>query len=218
SKKPYTLHLGPAARAFNDTEPISSDLKIGYTDYWSFDAKVGDVMTINSKAFPFSQGLTLYDPDYNQLWRRDAEIDEASMAGNLIVTKPGRYHFAFSAFGNGASGKYELARKVFTSKEFSKATPASGEIAEGQVQVWKFTAKPGDPLLMRWKSAAWNYSIAVYEDNGTRASFPLVDIDATTRYGILNVDKPRTYLIVLMGTGAATKYSIELNDLPGTKD
>jgi hypothetical protein len=71
---------------------------------------------------------------------------------------------------------------------------------------------------MRWKSAAWNYSIAVYEDNGTRASFPLVDIDATTRYGILNVDKPRNYLIVLMGTGAATKYSIELNDLPGTKD
>lgn len=215
-KSQYTLTVKPAAKAFGETSNLGSKLQIGNTDYWAFDAKVGDVMTVSSGTASFSEHLILRDPDLTPLWDIQAVPDQASLSGLLIVTKPGRYLTAISSLGDGGGGDYFVSRKVFGSKEFGKDKPAKGEIGNGDVQVWKFTAQANDPLLLRWKSSGWSYSIDVYLENGTRASLPLTTVDESSRYGILKVDKPTTYLIVLTGTGAKAPYSIEVSDLPGT--
>ena len=215
-KTQYSMAVTPAAKAYAETGELRSKLQVGNTDYWAFDAKVGDVMTLTSGTTSFSEHLVLRDPDLHPLWDLQAVPDQTALGGLLIVTKPGRYLTAISSLGDGGGGDYTLSRKVFASKEFGKGKPASGQIADGEVQVWKFTAQANDPLLLRWKSSGWAYSISVYLDNGARASLPLTPVDETSRYGILKVDKPTTYLIVLTGTGAKAQYSIELSDLPGT--
>ncbi|MEQ1823691.1 MAG: hypothetical protein ABL949_14375 [Fimbriimonadaceae bacterium] len=215
SDKPYALKLEAADRPLETGPSVSSDLRIGDSDYWSFDAKVGDVMTITSKASMFSAVTNLYDPLGGMVWEQAADPDVVSLSNTLIVTKPGKYLMGMAAYGFGGSGKYEITRKVFSSENLSLSEPAKGELANEQVQVWRLTVKPDEPLLMKWKSTNWNYSVSVYEDNGSYHQIPLDQIDPNTRYGILHVDKPRTYLIVLIGRGDAAKYSINVSPLPG---
>lgn len=212
----YTLSVKPAAKPFTEAGNLGSKLQIGNTDYWAFDAKVGDVMEVTSGSQNFSEHLVLRDPDLNSLWDLQAVPDQSALSGLLIVTKPGRYLAAISSLGDGGGGDYTLSRKVYASKELAKGKPAQGGIANGDVQVWKFTVQPKDPLLIRWKSSGWAYDTAVFLDNGEPSSLPLTPIDEGLRYGILKVDKPTTFLLVLTGTGAKANYSIELNDLPGT--
>jgi hypothetical protein len=42
-------------------------------------------------------------------------------------------------------------------------------------------------------------------------------VDSHSNYGVLAVDSTTTFLIVLVGTGTAAQYSIEVSDLPGYK-
>ncbi len=212
----YTLTVRPAAKPYTEAGQLGSKLQIGNTDYWAFDAKVGDVMELTSGSQSFSEHMILRDPDLNPLWDLQAVPDQSALSGLLVVTKPGLYLAAISSLGDGGGGDYSLSRKVYGSKEFSKGKPAQGEIAKGEVQVWKFTVQPKDPLLIRWKSSGWGYDTAVYLDNGARAGLPLTEVDEHSRFGILKVDQPTTYLLVLTGTGGKATYSIDLSDLPGT--
>lgn len=212
----YTLSVKPAARAYAESGEQKARLQVGNTDYWAFDAKVGDVMTLTSGTSTFAERLVLRGPDLEPVWDLQAVPDQTTLSGLLIVTKPGRYLAAISSLGDGGGGDYSVSRTVFASKEFGKGKPAQGQIAEGEVQVWKFTAPANDPLLLKWKSSAWGYSISVYLEDGSLSNLPLTTVDETSRYGILKVDKPITYLIVLTGTRGGGQYTIEVNDLPGT--
>lgn len=216
ANRTYGISVAPAAAPFTEDRAIEGKLRIGYTDYWAVDAKVGDVMTMASTASGFVQQIVLRDPDLSEIRNTTAGVDEFKDQWRMIVEKPGRYLLAISCMGDGGSGEYTLNRKVFRPKEFSRATPASGTIERDQVQIWKFTATPNDPLLLRWTSSNWDYEIAVYDDKGQSAYLQQEAIDANNRIGILKVTEPRTFIIVLTGKGKST-YSIELNDIPGVK-
>lgn len=214
-KGTYTMIVKPAAKDFTEARDLDSKLRIGSTDYWAFDAKVGDVMTFKFGAAGFSERIQVRDPDIRDAWVSEAAPDQTASNWNRVITRPGRYLVAISCLGDGGGGDYTLSRQVFHAKEFTKAAPAKDEIGEGQVQVWKFAARPEEPLLLRWNSTNWNYSIQIHTEDGARSGLPLTAVDGTNRYGVLKVDKPTTFLIVLMGSGAKSPYSIELGELPG---
>ncbi len=213
-KSQYTLNIRPAAKPFEPEKVLEGKLRIGNTDYWAFNAQVGDVMTFNSKAAGFAEEVRLHGPDIDPIWGNSATVDQVSVDWNLIVRKPGRYLVAISCRGDGGGGAYTLSRKEFGATEFSKAKPATGTISNLQVQIWKFTAKPGEPLYIHWKSAGRSYSTDILDEKGESQGMTLTAIDPENQYGILIVDKPRTYLIVLIGNGEKSTYSITLRDLP----
>jgi hypothetical protein len=213
--KHFTLTVKPAPKELPEAAPSGNKLRIGNTDYWAFEAKVGDVMTFNSTATGFAEDIVFLDPDFAQIRHWQAQPDQMSTSWNHIVSKPGRHLVAISSIGGGGGGDYSLARKVFRPKEFGKGTPARGTMEAGQVQVWKFTAKPEEPLLIRWNSSDWNYSIAIRNEMGHDVGLPLTHVDEKNRFGILKVQKPTTFLIVLIPGASKAQYSIELNDLPG---
>ncbi len=212
----YTVKVQLADRALSATEEFKSHLKVGKYDYWTFDAKVGDVMTFASTASGFSESITVRDPSMQVFWEGAGALEESKIAGTMIVSRPGRYIAAVSCFGDGGSGDYSLTRRVVAPRTFAKGTPATDTIDNGQVQAWKFTAKPGEPLLVHWKSSTYSYSISIQDEQGGYAQLPLRSVDANNQYGILTVDKPTTLLIVLIGNTKA-QYTIELSDLPGLK-
>ncbi|MFI5384687.1 MAG: hypothetical protein ACHQ50_01065 [Fimbriimonadales bacterium] len=214
NQKEFTLTVKPAPKEFAVSSGIGSQLRIGNTDYWEFDAKAGDVMTFDSKTTGFAQQLVVRDPYLNTTWNAVAAPDQPSIGWNMIIERSGKYLLAASCLGDGGGGDYTLSRKVYPAREFGKGTPARGDFSDGQVRVWKFTAKPGEPLYLHWKRAG-SYRSEVRNESGAYASLPVTWVDGSNGYGIINVREPTTYLIALFPDDRAASYSIELSDLPG---
>ncbi|MCH8979260.1 MAG: hypothetical protein IH945_08460 [Armatimonadetes bacterium] len=210
----YTLSVRPAAKAFSSDQEIEGRLRIADTDYWEFEAEAGDVMTFASGTTLFAEKLIVRDPDLNEVWSRSLKLDQTSMGWNMIVRKPGRYLVAVSAQGDGASGTYTLNRQVFGAREFDKDRPAKGDFSTGQTEIWKFTARPDEPLMIHWESSNWSYSISVLNESGVQTSLQRTRIDERNSLGILKVSRETTYVIVLISTGKPSSYSISLADIP----
>jgi len=213
--KEFKLEVHPAAMAFAEDRSSASKLRIADTDYWAFDAKAGDVMSIEVGAADFRQLLEVRDPDLNSIHRSEASIDQTKEDWRMIAQKPGRYLVAVSCAGNGGAGAYSLSRKVIHARDFSKDQPATGEIGDGETQVWRFTVQDKDPLLMHWKSTNWSYDVSIYDAKGQPEDFQRESIDPQNEYGL--VKKPQTYVIVLTGKQKRANYSIGLSDIPGYK-
>lgn len=215
SQDSYTMTVSPGASELVASKKIEDRLEIGYTDYWAFDAKAGDVMTFDATMTGFAGDIAVLDPDLREVWSRSVDPDETTMDWNLIVNKPGKYLVAVSAIGDGASGDYTLEREEFSAREFSRGAPAKGDFSSGQAEVWKFTAKPDDPLFVHWEFSNSNYTSSIIDEEGNRLVLPLTYVDANNQFGVLKVDEERTYVIVLISRGLKASYTISLNDIPG---
>ena len=213
----YSVAIKPAAKAFSDVGLNHSKLGIGKTDYWAFEAKAGDVMTLESKSDGFAPLTIGRDPDMTELRHAEARVDQASDGWRMIVQRPGTYVVSMACQGDGGSGDYSFSRKVFHAKEFGLDKPAKDEITKGQVQIWQFTATPKTPVYIHWTSSDWQYEISIIDSQGRQTDFQRQAVDAHNTFGILKVDRPMSYVIVLTGTGGPAKYSIELSPLPGYK-
>jgi len=96
-------------------------------------------------------------------------------------------------------------------------SPAKGEIAPGEVQIWKFTATPNEPLIVHWNSSSWDYQIETYNDKGEGDAFQSDNMDDNNRYGFLRVREPHTYVIVLTGGKSRASYTIDLSKVAVVK-
>lgn len=210
----YSLDIKPAAQALNDK--AGGRLKIGSTDYWQFDAKVGEVMTFKSTSQGFAQDIVVRDPELSTIRRVTPGVDDDVAEWSMVIQTPGRHLVSISCLGGGGTGDYSLARKVFQPKVFGKGSPAKGTIDAGEVQVWAFTVQPNEPVLVRWFSSG-AYNVSIHDSSGAQTSIPLTTVDPKNRYGILKASAPMTYLLVITSRGPKAEYSIELSDLPGLK-
>jgi hypothetical protein len=212
----FNLLVRPAARELTEGTLQNAKLRIADYDHWAFDAKPGDVMNFNIVAADFREVSVVRDPDLGEIRHVEMALDQISDTWRMIVQKPGRYLVTVSSLGDGGSGAYSISRKSYQPKEFAKGKPAKGEISNGEVQVWRFTAQPSDPLFLRWKSTNWDYEVAIYDGEGRPASFQRARIAPNEDVGILTSAELRTYVIVLTGRGAKASYSIDLTPIPGS--
>jgi len=209
------MHVRPAATPFTENGPNHGKLRIANTDYWAFDAKAGEVLTLNTKSSDFRHMMIVSGPNMEEIRHFEAGVDQTSDNWRLVVWEPGRYLVHISCVGNGGGGEYSLSRTVLRPKEFEIGNPAQADISRGQVQIWKFTVKKGEPMLLHWSSSAWHYEVESFDESGHPKDFQRDDVDEHTKYGILRT--PGTYLIVLSGNGAKSTYSIDLSPIPGYK-
>jgi hypothetical protein len=214
-KQDYRLYLRSAAKDFPAAKQATGTLRVGNTDYWSFKAEAGDVMTFHSTAAGFAEQIVVRDPNLNPVHGFTAEPDQSETTWNMIVQRPGMYLVAVSSYGDGGGGTYTVTRNVVNARVFAKGSPAKGNFSTGDTEIWKFTAQPGEPVLVRWTSATRSYSVSICDEKGVQTRIPLTPIDERTQYGVLKVDRPTTFVIVLISSGAKDDYAIELMDLPG---
>lgn len=213
--KAFAMRVEPAAQVFSEGKPMAGKLQVAKYDYWAFDANAGDVMSFNASAKSFNQVVVVRDPDLGEVRHVESSPDQTADNWRMVFQKPGRYLLQYSCLGDGGGGDYTLTRSVLPAKEFSSATPAKGDIGEGEIQIWKFKADPKKPVFVHWNSTNWGYGVAIYDDKGNATDFQRQDIDEHNRLGILKVAEPRTYVIVLTGGKEKSSYSIELNAIPG---
>ncbi|MDR3690711.1 MAG: hypothetical protein P4L46_15135 [Fimbriimonas sp.] len=212
--KSFQLQVGPAATNLAEARRDTGRLEIGSTEFWTFDAKVGDVMTLDIESPNFKQLVLVSDPDMQELRHYEAGIDQPSDVWRMVTQKPGRYLVRLACLGNGGSGAYSISRKVLHARSLALGQPATGQIGDQQVQVWTFRASPEAPILVHWKSSNWNYEANIYDDHGHPTDFQRDDIDPHNRFGILTVKEPQTFVIVLTGSRDQANYSIDLEPIP----
>lgn len=211
----YTVQVEPATEAFTPDKSNAGTLRIGDWNYWAFDAKAGDVMTLNAVTNGFAGEIRVLDPDFAPIRDISGSPDDTTFDWSLVVQKPGRYLVSVSAVGGGGGGSYSLSRKVFSAKTFGKGSPAKGDFSSGRAEVWKMTVTPDDPALLRWWSDSWGYTVTICDENGVQTNLPRTVVDDNNQYGIIRVTEPKTFVIVLVSPGPKVGYSIELSDLPG---
>lgn len=213
--KQYSVTVAPAASDLADGRSSSGKLRVAATDYWSFDAQPGNVLSLRSGTSGFTGTVIVRDPDLNEIRHSDGDIDETSQDWRMVATKPGRYLVAVSCLGNGGSGSYSLERHVVPAQPFDATHPAKGAIKDGEIQVWKFNTTPDKPVFVHWTSSNWDYDVNIYDDKGNPADFQRQPTDQHNRYGLLKVSSPLTYLIVLTGNQKPGSYAISLGPIPG---
>lgn len=212
----FAIRLQTAERPFVEGQTLRGTLRVGDNDYWALDAKAGDVMTIDSSASTFAEQLIVIAPDLSRVIENVAEVDETSQQVQLVVQNPGRYLVQISSLGDGGGGEYTLSRKVYHPFDIGIGKPAQGEVGPGQVQVWRFTATPAQPLLLHWKGMA-SVTQKIYDEAGNETTLPNQSVDPQNGFGILKVTHPQTFVIVVSGAGRKTSYAIELGPIPGYK-
>jgi hypothetical protein len=104
----FALAVQSAPKTFPEGADIAAKLRIGDTDYWAFDARVGDVMAFKAQASGFSAHIAFLQPDLNEDWSRDMLPDQTTETWNTIVQRPGRYLVAVSCVGDGGGGDYSV--------------------------------------------------------------------------------------------------------------
>ena len=119
------------------------------------------------------------------------------------------------SIGGGGGGSYTLRRETISAREFKKGSPAKGRFDTGDVEVWRFTAKPDEPLLIHWKWQGQGQNVVTYDETGQQTNIYTIPIDLAHRYSLLKVEKPTTFLLVFTGKAGKGEYSVELLDLPG---
>jgi hypothetical protein len=218
--KKFALTVSPGATPLAEDKATSAELKIDHTEYWSFDPKAGDVMTMEARSKAFVESLRLYDPELGQIADYTVEPGdepEAVSRWNFVVQRPGRYLVSIGCLGEGGSGSYSLHRVTVPAKEFGPGRVASGSLSNGQVQCWKFTMEPtgkAAPLLVHWRGEG-DLETEVYYDNGGRADISRTGVSPSEDYSIIApTSLKRTYVIVFRGNGAkAAKYEVSLAPL-----
>lgn len=209
----FDVTYKPAAANFLEGSENQGKLGIGRTNYWYFNLNAGDVMTCSSKAQGYVNVVAGFAPGWQEVHRSIIEVDNQATRWTLIAQKPGRYYLGVSCFGDGGSGTYQLERKVIHARNFGVGTPAADEIASGQVQIWKFTVKPEEPLLAHWLSPSGDYSAEIYDEKGNRVGWDERQVDKNNMFSLLTVEKPTTYLVVFTGSSPKAKYSLDVTPL-----
>jgi hypothetical protein len=211
------LVVSNALRGFDAGKQLTHRLRIGNTDYWSFDAKMGDVMAFKVAAKDFATNIIVRRPDLGQISVVEAQPDQESVAWNTIISQPGRYLIAVSAFGDGGGGEYTLSRTVYPAKQFSKGSPAKGVISKDEVHVWSFAATPDEPFLVHYKNKAGLVGMTLQDSSGHPVGFAFTPLSVTDHYAIFRVTTKTSFLLVLTGYGSKDEYLIEFLDIPGYK-
>lgn len=215
TSKDYSVAIRNGAEALSAGAPKQGKLRIGKTDYWVFEANVGDVMKLRFQASGFSQRVIVRDPALREIYGAEALPDQDSIDWQMMATEPGRYLVAVSSVGDGGGGEYSLIRKVIPPREFGKGVQAAGSFEDGQTQVWKCTIKPGEPLYVHWRHMGADYETSIRDARGNPFGLNLTTVDDSNSFGIISVREPTALLIVLTPRSNRGSFAISLSDLPG---
>jgi hypothetical protein len=188
-------------------------LTIGKTDYWIFDANVGDVIKLRSAAPTFASSIGLLNPYGFEMGSVSSSPDEYSTSMDYFIQIPGQYIVSVSCIGHGGGGEYSISRESVAAKSLKVGAESAGTLKLGDVHVWTLSLKPGDPLLIKWISDSWDYGFQAWTDKGDAYRFDLVNTAADTRHAILSVSEPTTLIFVLTQREAVANYRLAVSRL-----
>jgi hypothetical protein len=192
----YRLQVKQVDRPWNGGDQLTDKLDWFGTNYWTFDAKPGDVVTLDAQSPVYEVNLQTMRPngDVTQAaqGRRTPEVRDS-----FLVERAGRY---FVKVSGGGVGPYQLVRKITEPKRLGPSEE-TGRTLTLAPEVWRFSAKKGQDFAFRLltdlggRFVIRNLNGAIIADSG-RANFVRVVIPEDGEYNLsVTTMSPSTYRI-----------------------
>ena len=181
----YALHLAQFPEAFivpagEEGGPLtnggsfSGTLTLGDQDIWSFTANAGDNIVLRLGSSGFEGNLNLYGPNGALLKTSGGNSTDWELA--YTATNSGTFVVLVSSYYQGGVGTYALHLAQFPEAfnvpageqggPLTNGGSFSGTLTLGDQDMWSFTAKAGDNIVLRLGSSGFQGNLNLYGPNG----------------------------------------------------
>jgi hypothetical protein len=200
----------------------------GDLDLWSFTANQGDTISLRMGTTAFPPRIRLYAP--NGALAGEA-VSASSFTRDVFLmtsaTNAGDYTVVVDSTTSGTSGDYDfhflrLPGEFIVSPgdeggDLENGAVHPGTIANGDLDIWSFTAEAGDGIMLRMGSPSFPPRIRLYDPNGGLAA-EAVSPSSFTRDVFLSASATNSgsYTVVVDCTtsGVSGSYDLHLARAP----
>lgn len=213
TSREYRLSLADPRRELAAGTPAASTLVVGGSDFFSFEARPGQLFQVALTSGAFDSFLRLYDEKGQELTSDDDGGRDLDSNLSFLARQRGTYLLQVASRGDGGGGAYELA---LTEREIPTLAP--GQVRNVRLGVdgphyWHFEGRAGQTLLLSIRSKNCDPSVEVFGPDGVvvgRDQDGGVDRDCLLPMR-LNHDGRHTFRIDARGEGEGELQLIPLD-------
>jgi Putative Ig domain len=222
--EPFVVSAGDQGGPMQNGASNAGTITLGDADMWSFTANAGDNLILRAGAADMSPWLLLYGPTgalVQDLKSVNGFTHDVWMT--LQATNSGTYTVVVSSTFAGGTGDYTLtlaqAPEPFVTSPgdqggaLTNGTPAAGTISLGDLDMWSFTAKAGDGLMLRAGAANMSPWLQLYGPSGALVE-DVKSVNGFTHDVWMTVQATNagTYTVVISSTfaGGTGDYTLTL--------
>ena len=174
----FVIPEGDEGGALTNGDNHSGEIPDGDVDLWTFEAEVGQTVYLRIATRSYAPSLVVYGPDGMEVGREEStSASHRERSLGLEIGASGTYIVRIASRYWEYSGSYEL-RYVNYSQEFvipegdeggplTNGDNHSGEIPDGDVDLWTFEAEAGQTVYLRIATQSYAPSLVVYGPDGT---------------------------------------------------
>lgn len=157
----YALLTAQPVRPASAAE-TGSALRIGDSDYWSFDGARSAVIRFEALSETFDPTLELY----NTRGERIATNDDGGVGMGAVLTalliEPGRYLMRVHSFGGGGGGRYALRRVANPTRQIAPNGRAEGSVGAAGAEIYTFEGRAGQLVIISVSSSDFDPRVQLY--------------------------------------------------------
>lgn len=206
----YRLLTAQPVRAASAAE-MSGALRIGDSDYFSFDGARGAVVRFEASSESFDPALELY----NARGERIAANDDGGAGTNAVLTalvvEPGRYLVRVHSFGGGGGGRYALHRVANPTRPVTVGgRTTEGSVGAAGAEIYTFEGRAGQMIIISARSSDFDPRVQIYGADGVLLAEDDDGGEGTDSLLAARLPASGTYTVWVSSVQGSGRYALQL--------
>ena len=199
-------------RGWDSAADTNATLAVGNSDYWSLAGKPGQIIRLESLADLFDVEIELYNPRGEAVAGNDDGAGGRNALLTVLMTEAGKYLLRVHASGDGGGGAYRLRKLPDPVRPIKVGEKSGGNLGAGTSEIWSFTGRPGQAILLSVRSADFDVSVRLFGPDGIEVASD--DDGGDGSNSLLSTELPvaGTYTVWVIPKQGSGKYSFRILD------
>lgn len=206
----YALSTEKAIRNWNPNVDQDGSLKLGGSDYYAITGRAGEIFRVNAEAPALDVALDLFSPTGERLQTNDDGLSSRNAQLTWLIPREGRYLLRVHCTGDGGSGAYKLHRVANPVRTLVIGSKNEGTIGRGGSEIWSFTGKAGDVLIITVRSQEFDTFVSLIGPDAVEVGNNDDGGDSTDSLLSVRLPLSGTYTIWVSSRSGGGKYSVRL--------
>ncbi len=209
---PYRLTFRDPGAPLAWDAPTAGELAVGGSDYWTFDAVPGQVVSLRASSEAFDPALRLYDSFGALIAQVDDAGGDVSAVHSWLVTSRGRIYAEVHSYGHGGGGAYHLQLASLDVPTIAAGDRPKRPLAAGERAYWHLDVQDQEQLLVLVNADGFDPSVRVIDPDGVERWSASGSADDGGV--LLNLRRPGSgqFTLVVEGRGGEGTYSLRVLD------
>ncbi|MCH8273585.1 MAG: PPC domain-containing protein [Armatimonadetes bacterium] len=209
----YSLSVREPSRPMTNPLDTRDTLKLGDSVFWAVNGEPGQLVRFEGFAETFDIRMEIFDPDGDRVADDDDGGDGKNSAFDVLLRKSGRYILKVAAYGDGGSGAYQLHMTTRETRPLARAELRTGTLEEGKNEIWSFTGRKGQTILVSLRSKEFDTSMQIFGPDGKLIARDDDGGAGTDSLLSVRLASDGRYTLWIYGDGGGGQYSVRWIDL-----